>query len=116
MTESRPRTRGYARTDIGRRRAVNQDAYLVDDELGLYVVADGMGGHAAGEVASQEAVETIYGMVKSGVGNLTELGDPPDDAEVRKASRLMESAVQAATYMVYSMAELDRGKSGMGTT
>jgi len=75
-----------------------------------------MGGHAAGEVASNEAVETIFGMVKSGVRTLRGLGDPPDDAEVRKASRLMESAVQAATYMVYSMAELDRGKSGMGTT
>jgi protein phosphatase len=88
----------------------------MDDRVGLYVVADGMGGHAAGEVASQEAVETIYGMVKSGIRTLRELGEPPDDTEVRKACRLMESAVQAATYMVYSMAELDRGKTGMGTT
>jgi protein phosphatase len=107
---------GHGASDVGRKRQTNEDAFYIDDRIGLYVVADGMGGHAAGEVASQEATETIYGMVKSGIRNLRELYDPLDEAEVRKASRLMESAVQAATYMVYSLAELDRGKSGMGTT
>jgi protein phosphatase len=107
---------GFGLSDVGKKRSTNEDAFFVDDRIGLYVVADGMGGHAAGEVASQEAVETIFGMVKSGVRSLHALDDPPDDAEVRKACRLMESSVQAATYMVYSMAELDRGKSGMGTT
>ncbi len=107
---------GFGLSDVGKKRQTNEDAFFIDDRIGLYVVADGMGGHAAGEVASNEAVETIFGMVKSGVRSLRGLGDPPDDGEVRKASRLMESAVQAATYMVYSMAELDRGKSGMGTT
>ncbi len=106
----------FGGTDVGRKRASNEDAFFVDDKMGLFVVADGMGGHAAGEVASQEAVDTVYGMVKRGVADLRELYDPLDDDEVRKACRLMESAVQAATYMVYSMAELDRGKSGMGTT
>jgi len=80
------------------------------------VVADGMGGHAAGEVASQEAVETVFGMVKRGISELHELVDPVSDEESRAACRLIESAVQAATYMVYSMAELDREKTGMGTT
>ena len=107
---------GYGLSDVGKKRQSNEDAFFVDDRVGLYVVADGMGGHAAGEVASQEAVETIYGMVKSGARNVRPLVDPLDENEVRKASRLMESSVQAATYMVYSMAELDRGKSGMGTT
>src|SRR5260370_33229659 len=75
-----------------------------------------MGGHAAGEVASHEAVEALYGMVKRGIGKLRELIDPVDEQDVRAASRLMESAVQAATYFVYSIAEIDRDKSGMGTT
>src|SRR5580698_9891697 len=67
---------GYALTDLGRKRACNEDAFFVDDALGLYIVADGMGGHAAGEVASREAVDTLHGMVKRGVGELRQLVDP----------------------------------------
>lgn len=110
------RRTGYGLTDLGRRRATNEDAFYVDDELGLYVVADGMGGHAAGEVASREAVDTLYGMVKRGVRGLRELARPLHEADARAACRLMESAVQAATYFIFSIAEIDRDKSGMGTT
>jgi len=110
------RRTGFALTDLGRKRQLNEDAFYFDDQLGLYVVADGMGGHAAGEVASHEAVEALYGMVKRGIGKLRELVDPVDEADMRAACRLMESAVQAATYFVYSIAEIDREKSGMGTT
>jgi protein phosphatase len=110
------RRTGFALTDLGRKRATNEDAFYIDDQLGLYVVADGMGGHAAGEVASREAIDTLYGMVKRGVGNLRELIDPVSEADARAACRLMESAVQAATYFVFSIAEIDRAKSGMGTT
>ena len=119
MSEPAPpplRRTGTGVTDLGKKRQSNEDAYFMDDMLGLYVVADGMGGHAAGEVASQEAVETVYGMVKRGLSSLHELEDPVADEDARAACRLMESAIQAATYMVFSMAEMDRGKSGMGTT
>jgi serine/threonine protein phosphatase PrpC len=110
------RRTGFALTDLGRKRASNEDAFFVDDALGLYVVADGMGGHAAGEIASREAVDTLYGMVKTGLGQLRALVDPLSDQDSQAACRLMESAVQAATYFVYSIAEIDRDKSGMGTT
>jgi protein phosphatase len=113
---TRLRRKGFALTDLGRKRASNEDAFFMDDKLGLYVVADGMGGHAAGEVASREAVDTLYGMVKRGVGGLRELIDPVTEADASAACRLMESAVQAATYFVFSIAEIDRAKSGMGTT
>jgi protein phosphatase len=103
-------------TDVGKRRNLNEDAWLSDDELGVYFVADGMGGHAAGEIASSEAVSTAHGMVARARSNLQPLVDPVDEADARAAMRAMESAIQAATYMVYSMAELDREKSGMGTT
>jgi protein phosphatase len=110
------RRTGYGGTHLGRKRLSNEDAFFVDDEIGLYVVADGMGGHAAGEVASREAVDTLYGMVKRGVRGLRELVDPVPESDSRAACRLMEAAVQAATYFVYSIAEIDRDKSGMGTT
>jgi serine/threonine protein phosphatase PrpC len=107
--------RSYGGTDIGRRRSVNEDAYLCDDELGLWVVADGMGGHAAGEVASQESIDTIHGMVRRGKATLA-LEGPHTEEKARAACRLLEGAVQAATYILFAMAELDRGKAGMGTT
>jgi serine/threonine protein phosphatase PrpC len=108
--------RSFGATDVGKRRATNEDAFLADDVLGLYVVADGMGGHAAGEIASQEAVETIHGMVKRGLRALPQLAGPLTNEHARAGCRLMEGAVQAATYMVYALAELDHDKSGMGTT
>ncbi len=110
-----PQVRSYAGTSVGRRRQHNEDAYLADDELGLWVVADGMGGHAAGEVASQEACDAVFGVVKRGKTKLT-LDDPPSETSLQAAHRLLEGAIQAATYIVYSMAELDLGKTGMGTT
>jgi serine/threonine protein phosphatase PrpC len=106
--------RSFGGSDVGRRRQANEDAYLCDDELGLWVVADGMGGHAAGEVASQEAVDTIYGMVKRSRRSQEHPADP--DVAIRANVRLLEGSVQAATYMVYAMSELDSRKSGMGTT
>jgi protein phosphatase len=113
---SRFQRRAYGLTDLGRRRASNEDALFIDDLLGLYAVADGMGGHAAGEVASREALDALYGMVKRGIGELRALVDPVTEDDARAATRLMEASVQAATYMVYSLAEQDRAKSGMGTT
>ena len=110
------RYRSVGLTHVGKKRPHNEDAFLNNDDIFLYLVADGMGGHAAGEVASHEAVDTIFGMVKRGVGSLPPLGDGRDPAAVHAVSRLMESAVQAATYMVHSMAQLDATKSGMGTT
>jgi protein phosphatase len=115
------RVRAYGDTDVGRKRRANEDAYLVDEPMGLYVVCDGMGGHAAGEVASQEAVDSIYGMVKRGMAGLPSLlesapGTAAHNDAAFRHRRLLESALQAAAYMVYSMAEADRGRRGMGTT
>ena len=79
-----------AKTDVGRRRRVNQDAFLVDDDVGLYIVADGMGGHAAGEVAAWEAVEAVHDMVVSdetAIGNF--VSNPDSDEFARDICRLL---------------------------
>lgn len=110
------RVYGAAATDVGRRRAHNEDACLVDDALGLYVVADGMGGHAAGDVASQEAVDAVYNMVARDRAKLARLATSGDPESIRLAKRLLESAVQAATYMVFGIAQHSPGQKGMGTT
>lgn len=51
-------------TDIGKRRKKNEDGFILDDKLMLYIVADGMGGHAAGEVASKIVVDTLHESIK----------------------------------------------------
>ena len=111
------RRAGHGLSDIGRRRTTNEDAFGLDDELGLYVVADGMGGHAAGEVASREAVDTVMAMVRRQRDALAAVqnGDRSTDA-IRRVQRVMESAIQAATYMVFAIAEADPEQKGMGTT
>ena len=50
----------FALTDLGNHRENNEDSFLVDETLGLFIVADGMGGHAAGEVASRLAVNVLH--------------------------------------------------------
>jgi len=105
------------KSDIGRVRKTNQDAFLCDGELGLYIVADGMGGHAAGEIAAHEAVQAIHDMITRGRDVIRDfLGAPATRESTRTICRLLESSVQSATYMVYGMAEQKPAFQGMGTT
>ncbi|MGF1467250.1 MAG: Stp1/IreP family PP2C-type Ser/Thr phosphatase [Sandaracinaceae bacterium] len=109
--------RAVGRSDVGRRRSSNEDAFLLDDQIGLYVVADGMGGHAAGEIASTEAVESGMGMVRRGYSTVEQfLVEGPTAESLRAVERLLESAVQMATYMVFAIAQNHPTQKGMGTT
>jgi protein phosphatase len=105
-----------AKSDIGRKRPHNEDSFTADDRLGLYVVADGVGGHAKGEVASAEAVEQIHGWVKAEHLAIQEYALNPTEEGLDTMRRLLESAVQQACYMVFGMAELDPTHRGMSTT
>lgn len=108
-----------ARSDVGRRRQINEDAYFRDDARGFYIVADGVGGHNKGEIASREAVEQLTSWVIGASRDLDRLvervtlGDQECVWEIR---RLLESGVKSACYMVFGMAELDPEKKGMSTT
>jgi serine/threonine protein phosphatase PrpC len=110
------RTESAARSDVGRRREHNEDAMLADDGLGLYVVADGVGGQAKGEIASEEAVSQVAGWVRSHLAEIDAAVDAGDDLALGRIRRLLESAVQAACYMVFGLAEQDPEKKGMSTT
>ena len=108
-----------ARTDVGRKRQINEDAFFRDDERGFYVVADGVGGHNKGEIASREAVEQLTMWIYGANRDLERLVDrvKAGDSEcVWEIRRLLESGVKNACYMVFGMAELDPEKKGMSTT
>lgn len=108
-----------ARTDVGRKRQINEDSFFRDDTHGFYVVADGVGGHNKGEIASREAVEQlrmwVYGATRD-LDRLTERILAGDTECVWEIRRLLESGVKSACYMVFGMAELDPEKKGMSTT
>jgi len=111
-----PLTRSIGLTDPGLRRKLNEDAFLRDDELGLYVVADGVGGHAKGEVASEEATDQICSYVRQERAAIDELRANPTADGRQKVRRVLESAVQSACYMVFGLAEMDPEQKGMSTT
>jgi protein phosphatase len=114
MVAVRPTSAGY--TDVGKRRQHNEDFFLCDDAVGLYVVADGVGGHAKGEVASREAVDELVMWVRRHLPQVDlEMMRGTADA-IERIRRLLESGVQQACYMIYGLAELDPAKRGMSTT
>ena len=103
-------------TDIGRKRDHNEDSFLVNEDLGLYVVCDGMGGHAGGETASRLAVLTIERELLS-----TRLR--PDDPFAAEAplpesplAGALRESIEGACAAVFRTAKLNPGLMGMGTT
>ena len=103
-------------TDVGRKRDHNEDSFLIDEDLKLFVVADGMGGHAGGGTASRIAVETIdreLRQVRTSQGSVLEARTPLQDSPVPEAIR---AAVERACIAIYSKAQEDPRLAGMGTT
>lgn len=92
-------------TDIGNKRTLNEDAvgFYEDDDIGIYLVADGMGGHNAGEVASKIALESIINYIK-------------DHSTDEKMEKVLQEAIDEANKNVYKYAILNENCSGMGTT
>jgi protein phosphatase len=96
----------WCQTDRGLKRTNNQDTFLLDPDLGLYIVADGMGGHLGGEVASALAAETVKDVIKQSFEN--DVGSFPRE--------LIERSYREATHRVFKKSKDNKELEGMGTT
>jgi protein phosphatase len=110
---STPRWLGAGLSDIGLHRSSNQDCYVVDDDIGLWVVADGMGGRIGGDVASGLVVKTLLDYFHNTkeiiTSTLFDVGDEEISCQLRKA-------IQQSDKMVREKALKEPLLSGMGTT
>lgn len=125
------RVLSFGQTDVGMRRDHNEDSYLVSDELGLYVVADGMGGHAGGETASKTAIQTIHTEMREALPKARAAGPagaPQSSASDERppsqrgslaehpALTLLCAAVKKACKTIFIKAQEVPELAGMGTT
>lgn len=105
-------TSGYGVTDVGRRRGNNEDCFLIDDTIGLYVVCDGIGGHSGGEIASEEAAEALHAFLCE---NEVELRTFRDVSALRDVQDLLVRGIKHASRVVHDLGE-SSGLYKMGTT
>ncbi len=96
-------------SDAGRVRSQNEDRWLADPELGLFIVADGMGGEAAGALAAEIVVETLPRLLRHHLSDLTSVADPQSTTQLREMLTELSSHLRAE-----SQGQL--GLDGMGST
>jgi PPM family protein phosphatase len=102
-------------TDTGRVREHNEDMIAADSELGLVVLADGMGGYNAGEVASGIAVKTVFNLVREALAT-QDLSAPDPGTGLSRPSIILRDAIQRANKIIYQTAHSQAQCEGMGTT
>ncbi|MFT5325194.1 MAG: serine/threonine protein phosphatase PrpC [Planctomycetaceae bacterium] len=107
-------TRSFSITDIGLKRERNEDACLIDEQLGLYLVCDGMGGHAAGHVASSMATTAIVEHLRVHKSAILTARQTPTGYFA--LTQLVSDSVNYACHAIYGKACSDRELAGMGTT
>src|SRR5262252_9100239 len=106
----------WAATDVGKKREANEDNFLVDKKLSLFVVADGMGGHASGEIASHLAVHEFRNAVEANRDVVDRYSRDANSVRPQEILTVMEHAVQTAGQAIYQRGQQEPEKRGMGTT
>jgi len=100
------KTEAYGLTDVGQKRSENQDNISLNDDIGLYIVADGMGGHSGGEIASALAIESLLNVFKEKISKVNNIYTPID---------LFREAYLEATQNIFKKG-IEDSLQGMGTT
>ena len=103
--------KGYAKTDIGKAREKNQDYYYIpdsQDDLQLYVLADGMGGYNGGEIASKLATDSLRKYIKNNFETI--------EKSKEKILELIKNAIEYSNMVVYEKSKEEKELEGMGTT
>jgi serine/threonine protein phosphatase PrpC len=103
-------------TDIGKKRQGNEDALFLNDALGLYVVADGMGGHRAGEIASHLVVDTISGYISQSANNGDAAPNFDPDKSLSREANILRAGIYLSNRVVHEASLENEDCRGMGST
>jgi len=107
----------FGKTDVGRRRKLNEDNLLIDRDTNLYAVCDGMGGHNAGEVASKMAIETLHAFIAKSHGEEKDITWPYGlEPHLSFEANRLKTAIKLANKRVFKAADNREDYTGMGTT
>lgn len=107
----------FGKTDVGRRRKLNEDNLLIDRDTNLYAVCDGMGGHNAGEVASKMAIETLHAFIAKSHGEEKDITWPYGlEPSLSFEANRLKTAIKLANKRIFKAADNREDYTGMGTT
>jgi PPM family protein phosphatase len=104
------------RSDVGRVRQNNEDNFLASIDLGLFVVADGMGGHHAGEVASQMTCDLVLQHIEENKTVLSNYATSQSPENLQAIARLLDNAINGASKAITKLSAKNKGKGSMGCT
>jgi serine/threonine protein phosphatase PrpC len=115
-TKKGDKTSCWARTDLGLKRELNEDSYLADSNISLFIVADGMGGHAGGNIASKMSVDIIRQRVREARKAGVLFSKDAIDNESPAVLKMLEESIKEASARIFEKSDRQPELAGMGTT